>query len=489
MAEKHIANAEAKWRAICVLPDFCKVGTVVPFDSFRDLSPYLKASPNVNARGTPVYPLTGIIGGTKSNAGSGVVSQVAKMPGNVVILADSTTVNVNGLPSARHDSIVLMNVSPIGPNTVGKLTTDQGGPLGVSPDKKIPCNDPPKSSPQLETLQKTKDQLKGMDPSQLDEYVRFGDLNKALDGGIASIDIKDEGGWSTAGNYAAQGARGALGFVKDIGVGLGQLAYTGAKLMTPGGQIHAGLDAAMLMEHIRLGNVCLQTLKDAAKKAGHELAKPVTDAWEKGNYVEAVTRGGLEIASLLLVVGDLAKLAQAGKVAEAAKVSEAAKIAEATKAAETVTVSERVTSAGKTIKEFSTTAWDGVKIKARSMRDLFLGRTPGKGSRTGREVIERMEKEGKIRENPQTGEREFLSKKDGEWYPIKDADMAHAPKDAVTWWNEKGYEFGARSPEAREFMMNSKNYELELNAYNRSDGAILGQNTTYRPPLNPPKGP
>jgi len=360
VAEKHIANAEAKWRAICVLPDFCKVGAVVPFDSFRDLSPYLKASPNVNARGTPVYPLTGIIGGTKSNAGSGVVSQVAKMPGNVVILADSTTVNVNGLPSARHDSIVLMNVSPIGPNTVGKLTTDQGGPLGVSLDQKIPCNDPPKSSPQLETLQKTKEQLKGMDPSQLDEYVRFGDLNKALDGGISNIDIKDEGGWSTAGNVAAQGTRAVVGFAKDIVVGIGQLAYAGAKLMTPGGQIHAQLDMAILMEHIRLGNVCLQTLKDAAERAGHELAKPVTDAWDKGSRVEAVTRAGLEIGSLLLIIGDLAKLAQVGKVAEAAKISEAAKIAEAEK----VTEANKAADAAKAAEaQKAADGTNGVKIK------------------------------------------------------------------------------------------------------------------------------
>ena len=481
MAEKHIANAEASWQAICVLPDICKIGKKpVPFDSFRDLSPHIKASPNVNARGTPVYPLTGIVRGTEGNAGKGIISETSKQPGNVVMLADSTTVKVNGLPSARHDTIVQMNVSPIGPNTIGKLKTDQGGPLGTSPDKKVPCNDPPKSSPNLEQLQALKEQLKGIDPSQLDEYVRFGDLNKALDGGIASIDIKDEGGWSTAGNVGAQVARGALGFVKDIGVGLGQLAYTGAKLMTPGGQLHAGLDAAMLMEHIRLGNVCLQTLKDAAKKAGHELAKPVTDAWDKGNYVEAVTRGGLEIASLLLIVGDLAKLAQAGKVAEAAKVGEVAKVGEATKAAEAVTVSERVTTAGKTIKEFSTTAWDGVKIKARSMRDLFLGRTPGKGSRTGREVIERMEKDGKIIRDPVTGEPTHFMDSKGNWRPMADGDMAHNV-DAVKWWNETGREYGARAPEVRDWMLDSKNYTVDYYGYNRSAGAGLPD--VYRPPL------
>ena len=29
MAEKHIANAEASWQAICVTPDMCKVGKKV----------------------------------------------------------------------------------------------------------------------------------------------------------------------------------------------------------------------------------------------------------------------------------------------------------------------------------------------------------------------------------------------------------------------------------------------------------------------------
>ena len=60
------------------------------------------------------------------------------------------------------------------------------------------------------------------------------------------------------------------------------------------------------------------------------------------------------------------------------------------------------------------------------------------------------------------------------------ADMAHT-KDAVTWWNETGREFGARSPEVRSWMLDSKNYELDLFSLNRSSGAGLGQ--TYLPPL------
>lgn len=62
----------------------------------------------------------------------------------------------------------------------------------------------------------------------------------------------------------------------------------------------------MLGEHIRLGNICKESSTQAAKAAGKQLwAKPVTDAWDKGNYVEAVTRGGLEVGTLLLMVGDL----------------------------------------------------------------------------------------------------------------------------------------------------------------------------------------
>lgn len=70
MAEKHIANAEASWQAVCIPPDWCKVGKkLIPFDSYRDLSHEMVASPNVNARGTPVYRITDWVRGTDANAG------------------------------------------------------------------------------------------------------------------------------------------------------------------------------------------------------------------------------------------------------------------------------------------------------------------------------------------------------------------------------------------------------------------------------------
>jgi hypothetical protein len=114
--------------------------------------------------------------------------------------------------------------------------------------------------------------------------------------------------------------------------------------------------------------------------------------------------------------------------------------------------------------------------KPKSLREQYLGRTPGKSSKTGQEVQARMRAEGKLRD-AEDG-IEFLAS-DGEWYPLKDADMAHKT-DAVTWWNEVGRNYGAKSPEVRQWMLDSKNYVLDQYSLNRSAGARLGQN--YLPP-------
>jgi len=124
----------------------------------------------------------------------------------------------------------------------------------------------------------------------------------------------------------------------------------------------------------------------------------------------------------------------------------------------------------------------GVKIieRIKSLREQYLGRTPGKNSRTGREVQERMRAEGKLRDNIDTGRQEFQAS-DGKWYDLKYADMAHNPVDAVTWWNEIGRQYGAKSPEVREWMLKSKNYTLEHYSINRAAGPKIGE--TYLPSL------
>ena len=88
-----------------------------------------------------------------------------------------------------------------------------------------------------------------------------------------------------------------------------------------------------------------------------------------------------------------------------------------------------------------------------------------------------MQSEGTLREG---GDGIEFRASDGEWYPLKDADMAHQT-DAVSWWNSTGRGYGAKSTEVRDWMLDSDNYVLDHYSLNRSAGAKLGE--TYLPPL------
>ena len=89
-----------------------------------------------------------------------------------------------------------------------------------------------------------------------------------------------------------------------------------------------------------------------------------------------------------------------------------------------------------------------------------------------------MKDEGKIMD---LGDGDFLVKgPDGKWYPKNEMDMGHVD-DAVSWWNREGYQHGPKSKEVRDWMLDSKNYELEPRSINRSRGAKLKE--TYRDPL------
>lgn len=198
----------------------------------------------------------------------------------------------------------------------------------------------------------------------------------------------------------------------------------------------------------------------------------------RGDYVGA----GLSLLSAIPFVGYAGTAGKAtrygAKMAEAS--GKAAKEAVDKSAKKTDEAAELL--AKKTNPELDTpsNSNDGFKATPRekSAREMFLGRTPGKSSKTGREVQDRMRAEGKLRENPITGKTEFQAS-DKNWYDLSKADMAHKT-DAVTWWNTSGRHLGAKSKEVREWMLDSKNYELDHFSINRSAGAKLGQ--TYKPP-------
>ena len=120
----------------------------------------------------------------------------------------------------------------------------------------------------------------------------------------------------------------------------------------------------------------------------------------------------------------------------------------------------------------------GITNYKKSLRLEYVGRTPGKSSRTGREVQERMRKEDKLRGTG--GNEEFLAS-DGIWYSLSDAEMAHI-EDAVKFWNRCGKYFGRKAKEVRAWMLDSNNYTLDLAGLNRSAGGKLKDR--YEPPIS-----
>lgn len=109
---KHIADAEQKFRCVNVSPDMCIVGgKVVPFDIYKELTPekanYAK---NVFARDGKVLHVDSINKGVIGNAGSGVSSGVSQGGGNNIIIKGAKRVFVNGKQCARHLDPCSMNV-------------------------------------------------------------------------------------------------------------------------------------------------------------------------------------------------------------------------------------------------------------------------------------------------------------------------------------------------------------------------------------------
>ncbi|MBX2998656.1 MAG: DUF4157 domain-containing protein [Caldilineaceae bacterium] len=117
-------------------------------------------------------------------------------------------------------------------------------------------------------------------------------------------------------------------------------------------------------------------------------------------------------------------------------------------------------------------------------RALYLGSTPGKGSRTGRDVIARMRSETPPRIRGTGASTEvFTVGPDGvkRWYPIRETEMGHI-HDAVTYWNNTGRHLGAKHPQVRRWMLDPANYELEHHIVNAQKGSVLGQTQQYLPP-------
>ncbi|MFZ4701833.1 MAG: PAAR-like domain-containing protein, partial [Candidatus Methylumidiphilus sp.] len=350
MADKHIADGESAFKAVSSAPDVCLVGnSPVPFDSFQILSAQRKYAATVKARGEHVLTIGSVIAGTQGNAGSGVISGTSLGSGDCTLLTGAGSVKAEKMPIARHLSDVSMNNG----NTLGKLYTQGSSPNGTIEDSQQACQDPPKRSEFLDALEAQKKALESdsLNAHQLDQYVRFDETSQILQGGIDSLRPGPDSWPITQG--AAGVGRAILSFGKDLALLPGQLAYTVAKRYSLATLSEDGVNALILAENIRLGNVCTEQVWQTTKAFGNAIVKPVTVPWERGDYAESITRGGLEIGTLVLPFTKFGKLGKGGNASS--KLSQLEKEGEAANMEKTAAE----------IMESPPKKTDGVHIKAR----------------------------------------------------------------------------------------------------------------------------
>ncbi|NHZ93316.1 hypothetical protein F2P45_30545 [Massilia sp. CCM 8733] len=294
---RHIAHAEG-WLAVATEPDLCKVGKcVVAFNSFARLDHKYSASPDVKARGTPVYRVGDLFKNTQANAGAHIISGTSLSTGYLQILEGHSNVKVNAIPVARHDSACRINCDSTGAGGArGQIVTMT---KTVAPSVAKPAA-APRVSKKLLQLKALRDALSSgrMNLDVTDGLFDFDRANAMLSGWISEL----QGTAGTASDWDAQLGRAALGVTKDFVMGISELAYEAVKAvpklareMTPTGAVIATLDRQILTEEISLGNVDASSITKDLLGMAKAIVKPVTDPWMKGQYVEATARGGIEI--------------------------------------------------------------------------------------------------------------------------------------------------------------------------------------------------
>ncbi|MGH8484568.1 MAG: hypothetical protein ACRESP_09250, partial [Pseudomonas sp.] len=338
--KRHIAHDSTEWKAISSLPDFCRVGSVVvAFDSFATLDKPVLASSDVKARGSRVYRQGDLFQQVQANAGAHVISGTSLGSGYVKLLEGHDNVKVNGLPLARHDSACLINCNAAGVGgTLGKIVTaaQPATPVPVESSDLAPPGE--RSSARLKALEAEREALKQhpLNIDQLDKYIDFDSWNKKADEHIASL---QQGGILSGipaiavaeqflpkvAEVNAQVTRGVAGFVKDTVLGAAELGYNVSKAhivnqgLLPNDTALRKVNAQILAENMRLGNITPGTLSEDLKAMAAALLKPVTQPWVKGDYIESITRAGAEVLTLPW------ELLKAGHAAQAAKAASALK--------------------------------------------------------------------------------------------------------------------------------------------------------------------
>lgn len=445
----------------------------LPYPTVQDLANSVSILPSVLLNGDPVYVLSqstqpsckGDDAGTALGVRSGTVN------GEVKPVKGSTTVRAGGKNVVREQDPCTMN----GGNNPGIYVTTQvpnGGIQNGSPTKNT---DPPikAETPQEEGwLRKWWNKAKEEVPEALRhpfEGTKGGAKDLAnMPSEVGEVFMKGSALQGAADMEQAAAWQSLFG-QKESAQALTQAAQ----------QVRASADAISLPKF---------QMSNPAQAGGAKITTAVTLIAGGAGLLKSGAKGLSALGKAGAAASEGAEAAKglstgakaADAVADAGKGAEAAKgVSEGAKAADAAAGAGRGAEAAESAGAVATSPGNGVKVakRVKSLREKYLGRTPGKGDRTGREVQERMRAEGTLRDGPKGTE---FKASDGEWYPLKEADMAHRT-DAVKWWNETGRQYGAKAPEVRTWMLDSKNYVLDHFSLNRSAGASLPDR--YLPPL------
>ncbi|WP_170973492.1 PAAR-like domain-containing protein [Rhizobium sp. FKY42] len=458
--------------AVVTSPDVCRSPKVpIPYMSWGKADDKLSYSPNVRANGKIIKLQTSKFSccyGDEPGVGKGVKSGTV---GDVVEpVTSSTIVRANGQWVQRHTDRCTLNRG----NAPGEYIYVKSTDIHKAPD----------GADAQDKTQNDKAQTDKARNEKIADYAKSRGWTRA-----------SNGGWNTSGGGWVSNAKvgeemdyvtSGRGNVRPLSLGSGPSeikAYTPSwteriESSVQDGLMSLGMDKYQAGEYGRK----VGTLAGFVPGVGNGLsADDAKRSFDAGQYL----LGGVQAIGAVIGIGPgkpLAKGLEKGAEKLVQKEAEQA----AAKALEEKAAKEAAEAAGKkeAEKEAVEAGEQGARIslktRLKSLREKYLGKTPGKNSRTGKEVRERMRKEGTLRTN-RRGKDEFLDEK-GVWRPVDSPQthMGHHPMDAVDYWNSTGRYHGAKSAEVRAWMLNSDNYRFEWGPLNSARGGA--SSSRYLPP-------
>lgn len=451
------ARRDAGFKAIGTAPSINKtpIGpsmVPLPYPTVQDLSNSVGTASSVRFNGEPAYVLNRSTQpkGTGDEPGTGKGVRSGTVTGEVRPVVGSSTVRVEGKYVVRDGDACTMN----GGNNPGIYLTSPAPGCAVSKGTFTGDTDPP---------------VRAETPAEEHWFSTWWKNTKNEMG--AALD------------HPWEAVKGGVKGLANIPSALGEMLLKGAALQSAG-----EMEQASAMHSLFGQMQAAEQMRDSAAQVRDGVDAIHLPMFEMSNAAQAGGDKILTAASLVaggagLVKSGVKGLAGLSKGTVAVEVEAAKIMTTGAKAAQTDQAIAKVATVADNVATPSVAvpAGDGLKIlkKIKSLRRKYLGKTPGKKSATGRKVQERMRADGDLITDRLTGKTMFRAR-DGKWYDIKYADMAHK-EDAVTWWNHTGRRYGARAPEVRVWMLESKNYVLEHRSINRSLGAKLEER--YLPPL------